>query len=639
MHLTFFNIVLKISFPILFLLLITNFSQAQTQKYQLSRQDSANLNALEIKTEEYKANHFLKQESDCYNEIAMIWWEHNYFSNAVNYYNKSLVINNNLANENAIAMINSNLALIHADQGEYEKSLQYFEKTLNIRTIKNEKVGIISARINMSVVLNNLKRFDESIEHLTKALDIAREMNDPVQMRSCYGMLSETFEKAGNNTKSYYYYELYREFNELVEGNKVKKAYSIADEQRLKKELAEKETKIKELEIIKQNYEINIKEEKLAISETEKLRLLDTLSHKELKIIFIENEARMEKAESQEKLLKSKLVIRNIIQFSSVILLILFILIFFYFQKRKLLRLQQKKNAEITQKNEEITQKNEEIEVQKHNIEELYKETSETHNSINKSIDYAGIIQSAMINKSPKLSTYFPESFIYYNPKDAVGGDFYWYSKVGNKIIVAAVDCTGHGVPGAFLTVLGNNVLNQIVNISKITKPGEILNNLHQSVKKSLNQESGNNKDGMDIALCTIDTKTKIIEFAGANNPLLIIKNNELTIIKGNKYGVGGYSEMVYNRMNEVSLQKEMYQTHELTFEAGTSIYLFSDGFQDQIGGENIKKIRSKNFYNLLQTNSSETAEVQKEKLTDFYLNWKADNEQIDDVVVVGIKL
>jgi len=605
---------------------------AQTQKYQLSRQDSAKLDNLQIKAEEYKTNHFLKQESDCYNEIAMIWWEHNYFSKAVEFYNKSLHINNNLANENAIAMINSNLALIYADQGEYEKSLDYFRKTLNIRTIKNEKVGIIAARINMSVVLNNLKRYDESIEHLSKALDIAREMNDPVQMRSCYGMLSETYEKAGNNTKSYYYFELYREFNELVEGKKVKRAYKTADEERLKKELAEKENEIKELELIKKNYELIKKEKEIENIENEKLSLLDTLTHRELKIKFIENEAKLEKVESEQKLLKSKLLLKNIILISSIILLTLIVLLVFYIQKRKSNRILKRKNAEITQKNEEI-------EVQKQNIEELYKETSEAHESIKKSIDYAGIIQTTMINKSPKLSSYFPESFIYNNPKDVVGGDFYWYSKVNDKIIVAAVDCTGHGVPGAFLTVLGNNILNQIVNISKVTKPGEILFEMNKSVIQALNQESGNNKDGMDIALCTIDINNNKIAFAGANNPLVMISGNEMNIVKGDKYGIGGHSQMVYKRRKEFSEQKYMYQTHEFDFKSGTLIYLFSDGYQDQIGGENIKKLRSKNFYNILFENHTKTAIKQKEKLSEFYNNWKADNEQIDDVVVVGIKI
>ncbi len=622
----------KVSISIFIFLFFYFSAIAQTQKYQLSRQDSALINIYEAKAIEYRTNNFKKQESDYYNKIAMIWWEHNHFLKAINNYEKSLIINRALGNENAIAMINSNLALIYADKGDYNKSLEYFEKTLNIRKIRKEKVGIIAARINMSVVLNNLKKYDSAIEHLSKALDVAREMNDPEQMRSCYGMLSETYEKAGNNKKSMYYFELYRDFNELVEGTKVKKAYKVAEEERLKKELAEKETAIKELEIIKKNYEIYTKEKELKTSESEKHNLLDTIRLKDLKIIYTKKEAELQKAESQKKLLEKKLQLRNTIFFTAFTLLFLLIAIFFYFLKRR-------SNLVLRNKNTEITQKNEEIEVQRQNIESLYKETSEAHESIKKSIDYAGIIQAAMINKTPKLSHFFPESFIFYKQTDAVGGDFYWYSKTKDKIIVAAIDCTGHGVPGAFLTVLGNNILNQIVNISKITDPSEILFQMDKSVKLALNQEKSNNKDGMDIALCSIDFKTNKINFAGANNPLLIIKNDEIELIKGSRYGIGGYSEMGYQRLKNNNKTDIMYPSKEVDIEKGMYIYLFSDGFQDQIGGENMKKLKSKNFYNLLKEYSKYSAKIQKEKLSDFFKKWKGDYGQVDDTVIIGIKL
>lgn len=619
-----------ISFVFVFLI-FNLFINAQTEKFHLSRQDSAKINSYEKKAIEYKTNNFIKQESDCYNEIAMIWWEHNFFSKAIEYYNKSLEINNKLANENAIAMINSNLALIYADNKDYNKSLEYFQKTLNIRTIKKEKVGIIASRINMSVVLNNLKRYDESIEHLTKALDIARSMNDPVQMRSCYGMLSETYEKAGNNKKSMFYFDLYRQFNELVENKKVKKANNIAKEERLKKELAEKENEIKELEILKKNYEIKVKERKLNKSENEKMSLLDTLNHKELKIKFIENESKLKEIKNKQKLLKNKLLLRNILFVSFGILLLLLVFIFFYFQKRKTNKILNKKNSEILQKNEEI-------EVQRQNIEALYVQTSEAHESIKKSINYAGFIQKSMLNKTPFLSSYFQDSFILYLPKDVVGGDFYWYAKVDSKIVVAAVDCTGHGVPGAFLTVLGNNALNQIVSVSKITKPSEILLNMHKMIMEALNQTNGKNQDGMDISLCTIDLSNKKIQFAGANNPLLVIKNNKQEVIKGNRYGIGGYSEMIFKRKVEAGIVDDMYTTHEINIEKDMSIYMFSDGFQDQIGGDNLKKLKSKYFYNLLEEKSNLPTQNQKKELLTAFNNWKGNYEQVDDIIVIGIK-
>jgi len=621
----------KTLIPIFIFLIYGGIISAQTQKFHLSRQDSANLTALKQKAAEYNNKKFFKQESDCYNKIATLWWEHNYFENAVNYFNKSLAINERLANENAIAMINSNLALIYADKGDYEKSLEYFKKTLTIRTIRKEKVGIIAARINMSVVLNNLKRYDESVQHLKKALDLAREMNDPVQMRSCYGMLSETYEKAGDTKNSMYYFGLYRDFNELVEGKKVKKAYEYAKEQKLQKELAEKENKIKELELIKKNYELITTGKKLKKTESENLNLLDTISEKELKIRYIENEKKLEEIKNKQNVLKSKLLIRNIILISSIILLLLFIVVFFYIQKQKANKILKAKNAEISQKNEEI-------QVQKNNIEKLLQETTEAHESIKKSIDYAAFIQNAMINKTPKLNDFLPNSFILYKPKDIVSGDFYWYSKVDDKIVVAAVDCTGHGVPGAFLTVLGNNLLNQIVSVSKITDPGEILLRMHHSVTDALNQKSSNNKDGMDIALCTVDTKTNKLYFAGANNPLVMIVDDEMQIIKGNKYGIGGFALMLHNKRTETSGLSAMYDTHEFDIEPNTDIYIFSDGFQDQVGGSRSKKLGTKKFYELLKLNHHLKPSSQKKQLFNFYEERKGTNEQVDDIVIIGIK-
>ncbi len=244
-----------------------------------------------------------------------------------------------------------------------------------------------------------------------------------------------------------------------------------------------------------------------------------------------------------------------------------------------------------------------------------------------------------MINKTPKLTDFLPNSFILYKPKDVVSGDFYWYSKVDDKIVVAAVDCTGHGVPGAFLTVLGNNLLNQIVTISKITDPGEILLRMHHSVANALNQKSSNNKDGMDIALCTIDTKTNKLYFAGANNPLVMILNDEMQIIKGNKYGIGGFSAMIYKKRIELSSDiVEMYNTHEFNIEPDTDVYIFSDGFQDQVGGNKSRKLGTRKFYELLKLNHKAEPGRQKKQLLKFYEDWKGENEQVDDIVIVGIK-
>ncbi len=613
-------------------LFISQLLVAQQREYHFSRQDSSMAHKLLTQAQQFKNSQKINQESGCYNKLANLYWEHNKYKEAELYFEKSLEINKKLANENGIAMINSNLALINSDIGNFAKALKYFDETLKLRIIKNEKGGIIAARINMSLVLNNLSQYDESIKHLQEALDIAREMNDYEQMRSCYGMLSETYEKQGDRQKSVYYFDLYKQFNELIEGEKLDEAIKLANEERLKKELAVKESQIKELEIIKKDYELIQSKEELKKTESEKMSLLDTLSKKELKLKYIENERKLEKAETDRKLLESKLILRNIILFSAILLFALFIVIFFYFQKRK-------SNRVLLAKNTEISQKNEEIEVQRNNIEELLIKTTQAHESIKSSIDYASFIQAAIINKKPYLSEFTDDSFIFHQPKDIVGGDFYWYTHIDNKLLIAAADCTGHGVPGAFLTILGYNFLNQIVNISKETNPGKILEELHKNVRDALNQQTGDNKDGMDIALCMIDKEKGKLQFAGANNPLVYVANNKLSVINGEKYGIGGHTDRIFKRQKDKKNKKEMFETQSLELSESMRLYMFSDGYFDQNGGDEDTEMKIQDFYDLLFKNASKSFKKQEEQLISFFNDWKAGNEQVDDVLVMGVKI
>ena len=196
---------LKLIFSLFFTLHLS-LSFGQTQEYALSRQDSALIHKYLNKAAGHENNQNLKEASRFLNDAAMIYWEHNHYDQSIKYFKKSLAFNKKLANENGIAMINSNLALINTDKKNYTEALRYFKNTLAVRKSNNEPIGIISAHINISVVLNNLEKHDEAVGHLLEALNEAREINDPDQMRACYGMLSETYQKAGNVEKSLYYY-------------------------------------------------------------------------------------------------------------------------------------------------------------------------------------------------------------------------------------------------------------------------------------------------------------------------------------------------------------------------------------------------------------------------------------------------
>lgn len=267
------------------------------------------------------------------------------------------------------------------------------------------------------------------------------------------------------------------------------------------------------------------------------------------------------------------------------------------------------KAREISQKNEIIESKNKEM---------------------TDSIRYAKNIQQAMMNNATEFRKLFPESYILFKPKDIVSGDFYWFAQKDDCMIWAVVDCTGHGVPGGFMTMLGSSFLNQIVNEAGILEPNRILDLLREKVIDSLNQSlaNGSNRDGMDISLVRYTPSKKQISYAGANNPLYIIRNGQLIESKADKQPIGIHG----GEMKPFSI------TH-VDVIPGDILIASTDGYADQFGGEKGKKLKSRNFEKLLLELSSQSMKQQEEALHRWFLNWKADYEQVDDVCVISVKI
>lgn len=252
-----------------------------------------------------------------------------------------------------------------------------------------------------------------------------------------------------------------------------------------------------------------------------------------------------------------------------------------------------------------------------------------------KSLNYissAKKIQDSVLFPIEKIMEDFPQMFVFFRPKCVVSGDFYWYAKVDNKIIVACVDCIGHGIPGAFLSMIGNTLLNQIVIKDKITNPSDILKILDKQFNSVLCQNNIHQLDlGMDMSLCTIDMSKNILHFSGAKNKLYIIKDGKLEIIKGSCNSVGN-SPLRENQQVEFSC-------HEITFDSNTQIYMLTDGLLDQFSGKDGQKFNNQRFRELLINNANLPMQSQKELLEKTILEWQNNSEQIDDFLVLGIKL
>jgi serine phosphatase RsbU (regulator of sigma subunit) len=305
-------------------------------------------------------------------------------------------------------------------------------------------------------------------------------------------------------------------------------------------------------------------------------------------------------------------------------------------EKENKLLLEWQKN-EIIQKSEEIeTQmdaiesQKEEIETQRDLAEKQRDEISVQKKELTDSIKYASRIQSALLPESESFSKIFSDYFILNKPKDIISGDFYWLLTKGNKTVVAVADCTGHGVPGAFMSILGVEFLNEIVNNLGIVQPNRILNNIRNRIIKSMTQTGkvGETSDGMDIALVSIDLENYTLQYAGAFNPLFIIRNNNLSEIKGDRMPVGFHEKI-----------DKPFTNHEIQIKVNDSIYLFSDGYKDQFGWRSNKKFNPDNFRELLLSVQNVPMKAQKLLLENTLKNWMGDVEQIDDIMVVGLRI
>lgn len=277
----------------------------------------------------------------------------------------------------------------------------------------------------------------------------------------------------------------------------------------------------------------------------------------------------------------------------------------------------------IRRSNIKITEQNQKIESQKNVIERKNQEMVD-------SMNYASTIQSATLPSNEQWHKFLPESFVLFKPKDIVSGDFYWLANQGSDIFFSAVDCTGHGVPGAIMSIVGYNGLNQAVNEHRLSNPASILAHLSKSVNDSLRKSERDDyvKDGMDLALCKINFDTLKLEFAGAFNPLLLIRNGEPQLIKGDRIAIGS-----------LHADQKPFQNHVIDLQKGDCLYIYSDGYADQFGGALGKKMKTKVMRKKLLDVHTLPMQEQKTALEDYLAQWQGHHFQVDDICVIGVRV
>jgi serine phosphatase RsbU (regulator of sigma subunit) len=371
-------------------------------------------------------------------------------------------------------------------------------------------------------------------------------------------------------------------------------------------ELSELEIKLKELEAEKDK----IKQKKVVLDKA-RHRSIELFSEKqELKKAY--NQIILQKQEIEEQ--KEVIVAKNE-------------------RLKKAIDKAKKRTIELFGKHIDLKKASKRIEFQNELIEKKNIELEDKNREIGDSLSYAKLIQEAILPSLRVIENKFTDSFILYRPKEVVSGDFYWYSEIDNLQFFALADCTGHGVPGALMSMIGNSLLNKIINDHKNYTPSRILQLLNKEVVFTLNQSfdlDASQNDGMDITLCQIDKNSKELTIASATQNCYVISDGELNIIKGDIFSIGG----LFAHHPDLA-----FTDYKFKISRETMVYMFSDGFQDQFGGPKDKKFMSSKLKSLLVNNSFLPMKEQKDILNHEFETWKGKNKQIDDVLVVGLKI
>ncbi|MEQ8927291.1 MAG: tetratricopeptide repeat protein [Fulvivirga sp.] len=531
-----------------------------------------------------------------YNNVGLILIDLGRAEEAVEYYNKSLRIKRSKGDKLGEANTLSNLGLVHAEQGDYSLAHKYFKKSLKVDEELNQTIGVFKDLSNLADNYINRDMYDSAEYYYTRAMSLMDQIDQQYNK-------SELVRRIGRlNYLNAEYDRALEKYTMALQMAEQIKAKLLIGKNYLG--LSEVYKKLGDYKMALDNYEkyVAINQEQFSEEQAQKLAQVENnfqIKQRENKIELLNKEAEIKDL----RLSNTQMVIYWL---AGIVLLISVIIM-----------LQIRKNNYKTKANNLLRVQNEEI--------------IEKNRNIMDSILCAKNIQQAILPEDDKLNSVFQEAFVMAKARDVVSGDFYWFAEKGDKVLIAAVDCTGHGVPAAFLNVMGNSLLNQIVYEANVLNPGDVLTELNKRVLRSLksNKLYTQVDDGMDIGICMMDRNTKKLTFAGAKRPMYFFHNSELNVVKGEHYPVGG---VLY-------AAERQYKEHELNLMPNDSVYLFTDGLVDQFGGDENKKFMYARFKKLLKDVCEKPMSEQKKIIESELMKWQGENEQTDDMLLIGVRV
>ncbi len=578
------------------------------------------------------------------NNIGIIYYYKGDYDGAIEQWLKSVKIEEQLGHKTGMANNLNNIAAVVYQTGDIEKAIDYNKQALAIRREINDVRGMTSSLQNLSVIFQGQKEYERALVYQREALELAETLNDRGRLANVYDALSTTYVEMGNLDEAEKYalkaYTICKEmgiirlvpnqcntlgmvYNERGQYDKAQKyleeGLALANQMQHLEWMRNLNSNIAE------TYQYQKKYKKALKAIRDYITLNDTLLNQSNSQQIAEMEAKYQNEKKEleiQGLNKDKLLQKSVLKqvreegrrqsvqkwgFAggfALMLVLAFVVFRSYRQKRK--------------DNEIISHQKTIVEVQKEEILD--------------SINYAKRIQEAILPPERVVNQYLKDSFILYKPKDIVAGDFYWLHGTDGGVIFGAADCTGHGVPGAMVSVVCHNALNRSVREFQLTEPGRILDKTRELVIETFEASDEEVMDGMDIALCSMQRQDNTLQFSGANNGAVIIPTGAKTLediveIKPDKQPVGKYAV------------PKPFTTHKVELNPGDTLYIYSDGYPDQFGGPKGKKFMYKRFKQLLIDNVAKPMKEQHDLLARHFEEWRGDVEQVDDVCVIGVRV
>lgn len=536
------------------------------------------------------------------NNIGNIYQQQGKLDEALKFYQQSLKTSEQLGDRASAAGKHSNMGGVYQAKGDLSMALKHLETALSLQHEVGDQAGEVSTLNNLGAFHREQNNTTKALEYFLEAERIQRRIGDNSYTVETLTSIGELYVKQKEGAKGLRYLErAMREAKDKRSSDELQRAYTALADAYAQSGDFERSYRFQKLNTDLQDSlerTVNVKalaEMQAKFDSERKQREIDQLNRDR---------------EVQEMLLTRQRTVRNLILVLAALIIVMAGLIYNRYRAKK------KANDELDRKNREI--------------EEQRARLAEKNVEITDSIEYAKRIQEAILPSLNEVKRLLPDSFIYFRPKAIVSGDFYWFTEKDGVAYIAAVDCTGHGVPGAFMSMIGNDHLNQVVTVEGFRRPDQILNRLHAEVQNTLKQRQGGTDThvGMDIALCAIDLKNNHLQFASANRYLLLFKGDELLEVKGDHLNVGG---IMHEDVRD-------YTLHHIDLNKGDTLYIFSDGLVDQFGGPDDRKFGYKRLKELLTEIKAKPMDQQQAAVESAILSWMGPSDQIDDFLLIGVK-